>query len=84
MKLLYLAPAASFQILVVVATLVRSEVQVTDSTEKELLAEIKSVPVRIDCFCSFYSARENALNIHWEAAIKFPSVSNCAKSLFIK
>ena len=50
MKLLYLAPAASFQILVVVATLVRSEVQVTDSTEKELLAEIKSVPVRIDCF----------------------------------
>ena len=41
-------------------------------------------PLNEICFCSFYSARENALNIHWEAAIKFPSVSNCAKSLFIK
>lgn len=49
MKLLYLAQATSFQILVVVATLARSEIQVTDSTEKELLAEIKSVPVS-GCF----------------------------------
>ena len=61
MKLLYLAPAASFQILVVVATLVRSEVQVTDSTEKELLAEIKSVPVRIYCFCSLYSISKSPI-----------------------
>ena len=57
MKLFNLAPAASLQILVVVASLTRSvqsEVQVTDSTEKELLAEIKSVPVSSNLINYFY------------------------------